>query len=305
MIDVCLVGTAGTVPLPGRALAAALIRVGGNMYLADCGEGTQVAMRAPGWGFGGLTAILLTHVHADHIAGLPGLLLTLGMSGRQDPLTVYGTRQTIDAARSLAVLVPGLPFEVRIQELNGGAAIDLASDLRLTTIDLDHRMPCLGYRFDLARRRRFDRSRAEARGIPIELWNSLQHGQSVSWPGGHAEPDDVLGPPRPGLSVAYVTDTRPTDAIVRFAEEADLLICEATFMAPDDHQRAVDHQHMHLDETCALAARARARRLWVTHISQAITDPAAYAPHAAEIFPATTIGYDGLTTRLDFADDDG
>src|SRR5438552_19214399 len=125
MIDVCLVGTAGTVPLPGRALAAALVRIGGTMILFDCGEGTQVAMRAPGWGFGGLGTICLTHVHADHVAGLPGLLLTLGMSGRTEPLDVYGARFTTEIVGALRVMVPRLAYEVRVHELRGGETFDV------------------------------------------------------------------------------------------------------------------------------------------------------------------------------------
>jgi ribonuclease Z len=299
VIDVCLVGTAGTVPLPGRALAAALVRIGGAMVLFDCGEGTQVAMRAPGWGFGGLAAICLTHVHADHVAGLPGLLLTLGMSGRTERLEVYGARFTIEVVEALRVMVPRLPYEVRVHELRGGESFELAG-ARVRTMALKHRAPCLGYRIDLARSRPFLPERAEALGIPRPLWRRLQHGETVDFPGGRASPDDVLGPPRRGLSLAYVTDTRPLDGLVDFVRGVDLLICEATHMAPGEEARSAEHDHMHLTDACRTANEAGVRRLWLTHFSQSIVDPLSYQDTARALCAVAEIGRDGMTTTLSF-----
>jgi len=299
VIDVCLVGTAGTVPLPGRALAAALVRIGGAMVLFDCGEGTQVAMRAPGWGFGGLAAICLTHVHADHVAGLPGLLLTLGMSGRTERLEVYGARFTAEVVEALRVMVPRLPYEVRVHELRGGESFELAG-ARVRTMALKHRAPCLGYRIDLARSRPFLPERAEALGIPRLLWRRLQRGETADFPGGRASPDDVLGPPRRGLSLAYVTDTRPLDGLVDFVRDVDLLICEATHMAPGEEARSAEHDHMHLTDACRIASAAGVRRLWLTHFSQSIVDPLSYQDTARALCAVAEIGRDGLTTTLSF-----
>jgi ribonuclease Z len=272
------------------------------MVLIDCGEGTQVAMRAPGWGFAGLEAILLTHVHADHVAGLPGLLLTLGLSGRTAPLALYGARWTIEVVRALRVLVPTLPYEVRVQELAGGERFE-AAGLLVGTIALTHRAPCLGYRLELARGRRFLPERAEARGVPKPLWRRLQDGESVEWPGGLATPDEVLGPPRPGVSVAYVTDTRPVEGLAAFARGVDLLICEATYLLPGDEARAAEHDHLHLSETCRIAAEAGARRLWLTHFSQAVPDPLALADQVSALCPLAEIGRDGMTATLRFPDE--
>jgi ribonuclease Z len=302
VIDICLIGTGGTVPLPGRSLASALLRVGGQMVLFDCGEGTQVAMRAPGWGFGGLGTICLSHVHADHVAGLPGLLLTLGMSGRSEPLQIYGARFTAEVVEALRILAPRLPYEVRVRELSGGETLRLAGG-HLRTIALRHRAPCLGWRFDLERGRPFLPERARALGIPLDLWKRLQRGEVVDWPGGRARPDDVLGRPRPGLSFAYVTDTRPVDGLAEFLSDVDLLVCEATYLAPGDEERAAEHDHMHLRETCQIAAAAGARRLWLTHFSPAIPDPFAHAAEAAALCPSAEIGRDGMTTTLSFRDD--
>ena len=302
MIDVCLVGTGGTVPLPGRALAAGLVRVGGRMLLIDCGEGTQVAMRAPGWGFGGLEAIMLTHVHADHVAGLPGLLLTLGLSGRTAPLDVYGAKWTLEVTRALTVLVPSLPYEVRVHELTGGERFE-AAGLAIGTIALSHRAPCLGYRFDLPRGRRFLPERAAALVVTRELWSRLQAGEPVTWDGGSATPDDVLGPARAGLSVGYVTDTRPVDGLVGFLRDVDLLVCEAMYLLPDEETRAAEHDHMHLTESCALATEAGARRLWLTHFSQAVPDAGALAEQVRAACPIAEVGRDGMVATLRFRDD--
>jgi ribonuclease Z len=279
-----------------------MLRLGGRTLLIDCGEGTQVAMRAPGWGFAGLDAILLTHMHADHVAGLPGLLLTLGLSGRREPLKLYGAGGTVAVVRALRVIVPALPYEVRVHELAGGERFE-AAGLDVGTIALAHRAPCLGYRFDLARGRRFLTERAEARGVPRPLWRRLQRGQPVEWPGGRAAPDDVLGPPRPGLSLAYVTDTRPVEGLPAFVRGVDLLICEATYLLPGDEARAAEHDHLHLTETCRIAAEAGARRLWLTHFSQAVPDPAALEGQIRALCPLAEVGRDGMATVLRFPDD--
>lgn len=302
MIDVCLVGTGGTMPLPGRALAAALVRIGGEMILFDCGEGTQVAMRAPGWGFAGLSTICLSHVHADHVAGLPGLLLTLGSSGRTAPVRIYGARFTAEVVEALRVLAPRLPYAVEVRELRGGESLPLAGGT-LRTLPLRHRAPCLGWRLDLARGRPFQPERARELGVPLALWKRLQAGQTVEWPGGRAVPDDVLGPPRPGLAVAYVTDTRPVDDLPAFVRDVDLLICESTYLAAGDEERAAEHDHMHLRETCQIAAAGRVHRLWLTHFSPAVPDPGAHAEEARALCPRAEIGRDGLTTTLAFRDD--
>ena len=299
MIDVCLVGTGGTVPLPGRALAAALVRIGGEMMLIDCGEGTQVALRAPGWGFGGLGTICLTHVHADHVAGLPGLLLTLGTSGRTEPVELYGARWTTEVVGALRVLAPRLPYELRVHELRGGESFGWAG-ATVRTMALKHRAPCLAYRIDLARGRPFQPERAEALGIPRALWRKLQRGQSVDWPRGRAQPDDVLGPPRRGLCLAYVTDTQEVDGLADFVRDVDLLICEATHLEPGDEERAAEHDHMHLTQTCRIASDAGARRLWLTHFSPAVADPLAYADTARALCPVAEIGRDGMTATLSF-----
>ena len=209
MIDVLLLGTGGMMPLPRRWLSSLLIRCRGELILFDCGEGTQIPWRRFGWGFRRLGAICLSHYHADHVAGLPGLLHTLANAGRTEPVTLYGPVGTMQVVAGLRVIAPSLPYHLHVAELAGNEQFDLPSGLRGTVTPGEHGLPTLAYRIDAARARRFLPERAAALGVPLSLWRSLQGGEAVRWPGGEAAPDQVLGPPRRGLAIGYVTDTRP------------------------------------------------------------------------------------------------
>jgi ribonuclease Z len=303
MIDLILLGTSGTVPLPGRPLSSLLARVGPEMMLFDCGEGTQVSIRRAGWGFRSLSAVCLSHMHADHVAGLPGLLLSVANAGRREPLDVYGPPGTRIVVTGLRVVAPRLPFEVRVHEVS--AARDIAwGGARLATLPVDHAIPCLAFRLDLARARRFEPERARAHGVPISEWKTLQNGQAVVVDGRRIAPEAVLGPPRRGLRLGYVTDTRPTHAMPGFLAEADLLVIEGTYGDPVDAENAVENKHMLFSEAAEIGRQAAVRQLWLTHFSAKLLDPERFASEAQRIVPATTIGYEGLTTTLRFEDDE-
>jgi ribonuclease Z len=302
MLDVALVGTGGTVPLPGRWLSALLVRLGPDLVLFDCGEGTQISMRRLGWGFKAVGAICLSHLHADHVAGLPGLLLTIGNAGRREPLWILGPPATATVVAGLRSVAPHLPYRVAIRELVPSDDLPLGPG-RLACLPLDHAVPCLGYRLDVPRARRFDPDRARAIGVPLELWKRLQRGEGVAWDGRRAAPEDVLGPARRGLRVAYVTDTRPTPRLPDFVRGADLLVCEGTYGDPADAENAVENKHLLFSEAAELARAAEVRRLWLTHFSAKLTDPAEYRHHAAAIFPNTVVGRDHLAASLRFEDE--
>jgi ribonuclease Z len=300
LIDVALLGSGGMMPLPNRWLSSLLIRVNGQMVLFDCGEGTQIAWRKVGWGFRRLGAICISHTHADHIAGLPGLLHTVANSGRTESLAMYGPHGLTEVVAGLRTIAPCLPFSVTITELTGGEEFPLLVGLSGRCAAGVHRLPVLAYRVDLPRRRAFLPERARELGAPLRLWRTLQEGQPVTWEGGEATPDDVLGPPRPGLSVGYVTDTRPSPAIVDLVRNTNLLVCEGTYGSDDDLAKAIAHRHMTFREAATVAHDAGALRLWITHFSPSLDDPTAFDANAASVFPATTIGCDGLTTSLAF-----
>ena len=304
MLDVCLLGTGGMMPLPGRWLSALLLRSGGSMMLIDCGEGTQVSLRQAGWGVSGLDAILLTHLHADHIGGLAGLWHLLAQGERSAPLMHIGPAGTAHVLRHLmAALAPRLPYELYVRELQGAERFE-AAGFRGASLPVEHSVPCLAYRLEVPRGRRFQPARAQALGVPLHLWKVLQSGEPVRWEGGAAAPDDVLGPPRQGLAVAFVTDTRPVPSLVEFVRGVDLLVCEGMYGDPAEAERAVERGHMTFQEAARLAAEAGVRRLWLTHFSPSMTDPAAYLPEATRIFPAAELGSDGKKLTLTFAAED-
>jgi ribonuclease Z len=273
-------------PLPNRWLSSVLIRHGRHLVLFDCGEGTQIS---------------LSHVHGDHVGGLPGLLLTQGNSGRTDPIDILGPPGLSETVSRLRVIAPQLPFEVRCHDLQPPAKFELHG-LDVSCAEADHHVRCLGYRLDLARGREFLPDWARSLSVPIEHWKQLQQGQAVAFDGRLVEPDAVLGPPRRGLSIGLVTDTRPTDALASLARDVDLLICEGTYGSDDDQPRAVERKHMTFAEAAQLAKRAGARRLLLTHFSPALVTPADYTDVARSIFEPSIVGHDHLTLELTYSD---
>jgi ribonuclease Z len=167
----------------------------------------------------------------------------------------------------------------------------------------EHALPVLAYRADLPRNRAFLPERAREIGVPMRLWGTLQRGETVAWAGGTAVPDEVLGPMRKGLSVAYITDTRPLPALVDFASGADLLVCEGTYGSDADAEKAVRNRHMTFREAARLARDTGVKRLWITHFSPGLDDPELFAGNAREVFPAAVVGSDGLREVLAFGDE--
>jgi ribonuclease Z len=299
VLDIALVGTGGMMPLPHRWLSSVLIRYANHLILFDCGEATQISLQVLGWGIKGIDLVLISHLHGDHIAGLPGLLLTQGNSGRTEPLDVVGPSGLHGAVEKLRVIAPNLPFEVRCRDLQPGDTFAL-DGLHGTCAAAEHHVPCLAYRFDLARGRAFLPERARRLGVPLELWRTLQRDEAVTWAGRTVVPDQVLGPPRRGLSVALVTDTRPTAQLERLASGVNLLICEGTYGSDEDRARAIERKHMTFGEAACLARSAAADQLLLTHFSPALADPAAYADRATSVFPNTVVGRDHLILTLKY-----
>ena len=304
MIAVVLLGTGGMLPLPERWLSSLLVRVNGDLTLFDCGEGTQIAWRESGWGFRRLGAICISHTHADHIAGLPGLLHAVANAGRTEPIDLFGPAGTAVVVRGLRTIAPVLPFAVQVTELKGGERFPLPGGL-IGSCELgDHALPVLAFRAELSRAREFLPNNARTLGVPVELWRRLQAGESVSWVGGSAAADEVLGHARPGLSLAYVTDTRPVKTFTTFLADVDLLVCEGTYGSDEDLPKAFRNRHMTFREAAVLAQHSAARRLWISHFSPALEEPRAFATNATSVFPPTTVGYDGLTIDLPFRDEE-
>jgi ribonuclease Z len=308
LLDVCLLGTGGTLPLPSRRLSSTLVRAGGGLALLDCGEGTQVAMRERGWGLRRLKAILLTHAHADHVLGLPGLLLTLAFSGKgkDEPLTVYGPPPVEDVMRGLLVVAPRLPYPLSFVALSGDETFPLEGlgGIEASCLRVEHDVPCLAYSLSIGRAPRFDAERARALGLPVGLWGRLQDGECVAFGDRLIEPEEVLGERRRGLRLALVTDTAPTAGLVEFVragcEGTDLLISEGMYGLEEDKPARWKSLHMTFAEAAALARDGGARRLWLTHFGPSLSRPSSHLGRARAVFPRTVVGHDGLTETLSF-----
>lgn len=300
MLDVCLLGTGGMLPLPNRWLTALMARYNGSSLLIDCGEGTQVAIREKGWSFKPIDVICFTHYHADHISGLPGLLLTMGNAERTEPLTMIGPRGLERVVGALRVIAPELPFEIRLVELTEAEETFEQTGCRIHAFRVNHNIACYGYSVEIPRAGRFYVDRAEENGIPKRLWSLLQHGQTVEEDGRTYTPDMVLGPPRKGIKVTYCTDTRPTESIVRAAYASDLLVCEGMYAEEEKLKKAKQYKHMTFYEAAEIARKAEAKELWLTHFSPSLIRAEAYLPKVRQIFEAASLGFDGRSAELDF-----
>ncbi|MBQ6321679.1 MAG: ribonuclease Z [Lachnospiraceae bacterium] len=300
MIDVCLLGCGGMMPLPGRHLTAMLMRYNGSSLLVDCGEGTQVAMREKGWSFKPIDTICFTHFHGDHISGLPGLLLSMGNADRELPLHLIGPRGLERVVTCLRVIAPELPFDVVCHEIEGSEQTFVMNGYRLKAFKVNHNVPCYGYTMEVDRAGRFDPDRARAAGIPIRYWSLLQRGETVSDGENVWQPEMVLGEARKGLKLTYVTDTRPVESIVRNAAGSDLLICEGMYGEQDKKQKAKENKHMTFQEAAKLAREADVAQLWLTHFSPSLVRPEEYMDQVRAVFPNAYAGKDGKTTVLAF-----
>lgn len=302
MLDICMLGTGGGMPVPERFLSAALIRYQGRKVLIDCGEGTQVSMKILGWGFKTIDAICITHVHGDHIIGLPGLLMTMANSGKTDPLTIVGPEGIERVVEGLRVIVPELPYRVDIVE-NPKETVELLDKkgtIELTAIELDHSTPCLGYSFEIKRGAKFDREKATENEIPTKLWSLLQREESVEYKGKTYTSDMVLGEDRKGLKISFVTDTRPIETIPSFIESSDLFICEANYGMDEELDKAIKNKHMTFREAATLAKEGDVKQLVLTHFGPAIASPEDFIENANQEFENTIVAEDRMVFTLNF-----
>ncbi len=309
MIDVTLLGTSALLPLPDRALTAAVLSCAGRSILFDCGEGTQTAARKARVSLMKADIIALTHYHGDHVFGLPGLLQTMGSMDRQDPLLITGPAGLTQAMEPLLRLAEGLPFPVTLREMPP-EGFDLRAFFpiwpplaRLSAFPTRHRVVSQGYVFSLGRLGKFQPEKALEAGIPKEYWKILQQGQPVRANGAVFSPDQVLGPKRPGLKFVFSGDTAPCDPLTEAAREAGLLICEATYGEDNQAPLAAQYGHMTFSQAGQTAADAGVQRLWLAHFSQRMEDPAQFLPLAQARFPRAQCGEDGLRVTLSFQDD--
>ena len=300
MLDVCLVGTGGMMPLPRRWLTALMTRYNGSSLLIDCGEGTQVAIKEKGWSFKPIDVICFTHYHGDHISGLPGLLLTMGNADRTEPLTLVGPKGLERVVNALRVIAPELPFEIKFIEITQPEQVIELNGYRITAFKVNHNVLCYGYTLEILRQGKFSAERAKEQDIPLKYWNPLQKGQTIEADGITYTPEMVLGPARKGIRLTYTTDTRPTESILRNAKESDLFICEGMYGEDDKADKARGYKHMTFREAAVLARDARVKEMWLTHYSPSLTRPEEYMDEVRRIFPVAKAGKDRMSRELAF-----
>ncbi len=306
MLDLCLLGTGGMMPLPYRRLTALMMRYNGSSLLIDCGEGTQVAIRERGWSFHDIDVVCITHFHGDHISGLPGLLLSMGNADRAEPLTIVGPKGLERTVNALRVIAPELPFEIKFIEIADAVTELNLFGYRINAFKVNHRVTCYGYSVMIDRAGKFDPEKAAANNVPMKAWSRLQKGQTVEIDGITYTQDMILGPERRGLKVTYCTDTRPVKIISEMAADADIFICEGMYGEDDKDNKAVEHKHMTFTEAAKLAAAAEPnpKEMWLTHYSPSLVNPAEYVGRIRSIFPNVIATKDLRTTTLKFIDEE-
>jgi ribonuclease Z len=291
-LDLVFLGTSGSVPTARRGLSGTLVRRGGERVLVDCGEGTQRQLLRSTVGLVELPEIFLTHYHADHYLGLPGMLKTFALRGREVPLTVYGPPGLTELFGGLQRIFGKLTYRVELVELRDGDTLD-RGDYRVLVFGVSHGVTANGYAFaELPRPGRFDVETARSLGVPEgPLFGRLQAGEAVELADGvEVRPEQVLGPARPGRKVVITGDTAPAASVLEVAREADVLVHEATF-AEEERGRADETLHSTAAGAAAVAKAAEVRMLALTHLSNRYFGPE-IVREAREVFAETVVPRD-------------
>lgn len=299
MIDVNLIGTGGMLPLPERWLTSMWLEYKGKACLVDCGEGTQIAINKHGIKLSHLDTLLITHIHADHVSGLAGLLLSLGNCGKTDVLKIYGHIGIIDTIRQLCCICPVLPFETEIHELPLDCIAQFEwNEMIISSMPLKHSVDCLGYSFVLNRKPVFNPIKAKSLGIDVKYWKELHAGKSVTIDGREITQEMVTDEQRKPIKVTYMTDSRYFGKMIEFAKNSDLLISEGMYGDDEYISKMVEKGHMVFSQSAEIAKKSGSERLWLTHYSPALVNPHEYEESIRQIFVNTVISRDGEKITL-------
>ena len=304
MLELCTLGTGGTLPIPDRALSSLYIRVNGRGLLIDCGEGTQVGIRKLGWGFRCIDGLMMTHFHGDHCTGLAGLLLSLEKAGRDEPFHIWGPKGLKRVVEGLCIIVPPLSYPVLLHEMDAAGHETDIIGLKVRAFPVDHGgIPCFGFRVTLPRTAEFDPEKAKQLGVPMTEWKRLQSGESVRVGGKTIRPRDVTGAERKGITFVFCTDTRPCETLEKYSRDADLLILEGMYGSEDKRPQALKNHHMLFTEAAEIARKAQPGALLLTHFSTSLDDPESFLDETRTIFEKTWAAHDGETVTMRYPAD--
>lgn len=295
MLKIIFLGTTGSLPTPGRGMPSLMIQREGERMLFDCGEGTQRQMMCARTGFMDISSIYLTHFHADHTLGVPGLLQTMGFQGRTEPLDIFGPKYTPEycgALEALGYLKTG--FEVRGHELKPGDIVERKGYV-IEAFRTFHSVPSLGYALrEYPRPGRFNKQKALDMGVPEgPLFSKLHRGESVIVGGKEIRGEDMVGAPRQGRKVVYSGDTMPSESFIPYLKDADVWISEATF-SDDMADKAAETLHSTAGEVARVAALAGVKKLILTHLSSR------YVQDPSPLLECAKKGFDNVEIAQDF-----
>ncbi len=305
-MEVFILGSSGSIPTLKRNLPSLVLRRDGKLYMFDCGEGTQIQIIKSGLSLAKFEAVFISHLHGDHVTGLPGLLMLLTQASRQDPLTIFGPAGLRDYLESIQrTLNFYSEYEIIINEITAEGIIYQEKEFYVETARADHNVFTLAYALvENPRPGRFYPDKALEYGLkPGPIYKKLQEGEAVTLENGRViRPDMVIGPPRPGRKFVYATDTRPSRKIARLAYQADLLVHDGMF-AEEEVQDAAAKGHSTVIQAAEIARTAQVKKLIVSHISSRYTQNQILKEQARTVFPDTSVAYDLMNYEIPFQEE--
>jgi ribonuclease Z len=300
-LQITFLGTAASIPTSTRALSSVAVQRQGELFLFDCGEGTQKQMIQAKIGFNRKTKVFVTHMHGDHVLGLPGLLQTMSLLGRDKPIQIFGPKGTMNFIEAMISTVEfSLYFPIEVCEMENEGLVIKTKEYEVHAAWAEHSVPCLAYALtEKPRAGKFHPEKAAALGVPKgPLWHTLQDGKKIKLINGRTvKPQEVLDPPRLGRKIVIVGDTKPSDNIARLARGADVLVHEATF-AEELIERAEEDLHSTPSGAASVAKKARVKRLVLTHVSARYGDPKVLLEEARKVFPNTVMAEDFMKIEV-------
>ncbi|MCR4821696.1 MAG: ribonuclease Z [Treponema sp.] len=306
-LEAFVLGCGGMMPLPYRHLTSVLLRRDGDLFLFDCGEGTQVSLKRLNLKWKKIDAIFISHTHADHVTGLPGMLMLSAQVDRTEPLYIYGppkVKEYVETSRS--VLDMYINYPIIIKEITAPCTVHEGEGFKIRAFPLQHTKTCVGYTLEESDRPgEFNPEKAKALGIPVgPMWGKLQKGQNITLEDGKVvQPSDVMGAKRKGRKFSFVTDTQYLTSIAGEVKDSDLLICEGMF-ADDCADQAKEKKHMTSRQAATIARDANAKRMAMIHYSPRYTDRELdlLLQQAREVYPKTELTKDRMIFDIPYED---